>query len=138
MESTGVFWKPIDHILKGHFEVMLVNAPHIQRVPGRMTDMKDAEWIAERLRHGLLSPSFIPPVEVRERCDLTRQRTILVRERATVANRVRKLLEDASIKLTSVVSDALGVSGRAMRRFPTAGHLVNRAGMCPGNDQSAD
>jgi transposase len=116
MESTGVYWKPIYHILEGHFDVMLVNAHHIKRVPGRKTDVKDAEWIAELLRHGLLSPSFIPPVEVRELRDLTRQRTILVRERATVANRVQKLLEDANIKLASVASDALGVSGRAMIR----------------------
>jgi transposase len=121
MESTGVYWKPVFHILEDGFEVMLVNAQHIKRVPGRKTDLKDAEWIAPLLQHGLLSPSFIPPPPVRELRDLTRQRTQLVRERATVANRVQKVLEDANIKLASVASDPLGVSGRAMIRAMIAG-----------------
>jgi transposase len=121
MESTGVYWKPVFHILEDWFEVMLVNAQHIKRVPGRKTDLKDAEWIAQLLQHGLLSPSFIPPPPVRELRDLTRQRTQLVRERATVANRVQKVLEDANIKLASVASDPLGVSGRAMIRAMIAG-----------------
>jgi transposase len=121
MESTGVYWKPVFHILEDGFEVMLVNAQHIKRVPGRKTDLKDAEWIAQLLQHGLLSPSFIPPPPVRELRDLTRQRTQLVRERATVANRVQKVLEDANIKLASVASDPLGVSGRAMIRAMIAG-----------------
>jgi transposase len=121
MESTGVYWKPVFHILEDRFEVMLVNAQHIKRVPGRKTDVKDAEWIAQLLQHGLLSPSFIPPPPVRELRDLTRQRTQLVRERATVANRVQKVLEDANIKLASVASDPLGVSGRAMIRAMIAG-----------------
>jgi transposase len=114
MESTGVYWKPIFHLLEGRVELMLVNAQHIKRVPGRKTDVKDAQWIAELLQHGLLKASFVPPPQVRELRDLTRQRAILIRERATVINRVQKVLEDANIKLASVASDSLGVSGRAM------------------------
>jgi transposase len=121
MESTGVYWKPVFHILEDRFEVMLVNAQHIKRVPGRKTDVKDAEWIAELLQHGLLSPSFIPPLPIRELRDLTRQRTQLVRERAAVVNRVQKVLEVANIKLASVASDSLGISGRAMIRAMIAG-----------------
>jgi transposase len=116
MESTGVYWKPVFHLLEGRFAVMLVNAQHIKRVPGRKTDVQDAEWIAQLLQHGLLTPSFIPPPEVRDLRDLTRQRTQLVRARATAANRIQKVLEDANIKLASVASDPLGVSGRAMIR----------------------
>ncbi len=116
MESTGVYWKPIFNILEDRFAVMVVNARHIKRVPGRKTDVKDAEWIAQLLQHGLLSPSFIPPPPIRELRDLTRQRTQLVRQRATVANRVQKVLEDADIKLASVASDVLGASGQEMIR----------------------
>ena len=116
MESTGVYWKPIFNILEGHFAVILVNAGRLKQVPGRKTDVKDAEWIAQLLQHGLLSPSFIPEPEVRQLRDLTRQRTELVRDRAAVANRVQKVLEDANIKLGSVASDILGASGRAMIR----------------------
>jgi transposase len=114
MESTGVFWKPIFHVLEGRFELMLVNARPVKQVPGRKTDVKDAQWIAQLLQHGLLQPSFLPPPPIRELRDLTRQRTQLVRERATVVNRVQKVLEDANIKLASVASDVLGASGRAM------------------------
>jgi transposase len=116
MESTGVYWKPIFNILEGSFGVILVNAQHIKQVPGRKTDVKDAEWIAQLLQYGLLSASFIPPPEIRELRDLTRQRTQMVRDHATVANRIQKVLEDANIKLGSVASDVLGVSGRAMIR----------------------
>ena len=116
MESTGVYWKPIFNILEGHFAVILVNAGRLKQVPGRKTDVKDAEWIAQLLQHGLLSPSFIPEPEVRQLRDLTRQRTELVRDRAAVANRVQKVLEDANIKLGSVASDILGASGCAMIR----------------------
>jgi transposase len=116
MESTGVYWKPIYNLLEGRFEVILVNAHRLKHVPGRKTDVKDAEWIAQLLQYGLLSPSFIPPPPIRELRDLTRQRTQLVRDRATVANRIQKILEDANIKLASVASDVLGVSGRAMIR----------------------
>jgi len=116
MESTGVYWKPIFHILEGQFEVILVNAQHIKRVPGRKTDVKDAEWIAELLLHGLLAPSFIPPKPIRELRDLTRSRTLLIRQRATVANRIQRVLEDANIKLAGVASDILGASGQDMIR----------------------
>jgi transposase len=121
MESTGVYWKPIWHLLEDRFELMLVNARHIKQVPGRKTDVKDSQWIAELLAHGLLSPSFVPPPEVRALRDLTRQRTQLVRDRVAVVNRVQKVLEDANIKLASVASDPLGVSGRAMIRALIAG-----------------
>jgi transposase len=116
MESTGIYWKPVFNLLEGSFQVKLVNAHHIKQVPGRKTDVKDAEWIAQLLQYGLLSASFIPPPEIRNLRDLTRQRTQIVRERATVANRIQKVLEDANIKLSSVASDVLGVSGRAMIR----------------------
>jgi transposase len=116
MESTGVYWKPIFNLLEGRFEVILVNAQRLKKVPGRKTDVKDAEWIAQLLQYGLLSPSFIPPPEIRELRDLTRQRTELIRDRAAVVNRIQKILEDANIKLSSVASDVMGVSGRAMIR----------------------
>jgi transposase len=116
MESTGVYWKPVFHLLEARFHVILVNAQHIKRVPGRKTDVKDAEWIAQLLQHGLLTASFIPPPPIRQLRDLTRQRTTLIRQRATLANRVQKVLEDANIKLASVASDPMGVSGRAMIR----------------------
>jgi transposase len=114
MESTGEYWKPVFNILENNFEVLLVNAQHLSRVPGRKTDQSDAEWIAELLQHGLLKASFIPPVGQRELRELTRFRATFVRERATLVNRVQKVLESANIKLASVASDVLGVSGRAM------------------------
>jgi transposase len=121
MESTGVYWKPVFHLLEGRFEAMVVNARHIKNVPGRKTDVQDAGWIAELLQHGLLRPSFLPPPPIRELRDLTRQRAQLVRDRATVVNRVQKVLEDANIKLASVATDVMGVSGRAMIRELIAG-----------------
>jgi len=114
MESTGEYWKPIFNILENNFEVILVNAQHISKVPGRKTDVSDAEWIADLLRHGLLSASFIPPVGQRELRELTRYRSTFVKERATLVNRVQKVLESANIKLASVASNVIGVSGRAM------------------------
>ena len=114
MESTGEYWKPIYNILEGNLEVWWINAQHIQAVPGRKTDVKDAEWIADLLRHGLVRPSFIPPVAQRDLRELTRHRANFVRERATFINRVQKTLESANIKLAAVASDVLGVSGRAM------------------------
>lgn len=114
MESTGVYWQPIFNILEGHFEVWVVNAQHIKKVPGRKTDMKDAEWIAQLLQCGLLKPSFVPDREQRELRDLTRQQTKLVQQRDAVANRIQKVLETANIKLGSVATDVLGVSGRNM------------------------
>jgi transposase len=114
MESTGTYWKPVFNLLEPRFVVVLVNAHHIKQVPGRKTDVKDSEWIAQLLQHGLLRPSFIPPRPTRELRDLTRQRTQLTAEKTAVANRIQKVLEDANIKLGSVASDVLGVSGRDM------------------------
>ena len=114
MESTGEYWKPVYNILEGHFELLVVNAHHIKHVPGRKTDVKDASWIAELMEHGLLRGSFVPPEPQRDLRDLTRHRSNFVRERATVVNRVQKLLEGANIKLACVATDVLGVSGRAM------------------------
>src|SRR3954453_18090219 len=114
MESTGEFWKPVYQILEASFTVLVVNAQHIKTVPGRKTDVKDAEWIADLLRHGLLKASFIPPLPQRDLRDLTRQRTNLVQDRARVVNQLQKVLEWANIKLASVVTDILGVSARAM------------------------
>jgi transposase len=114
MESTGTYWKPVFNLLEGRFSVVLVNAHHIKQVPGRKTDVKDSEWIAQLLQHGLLRPSFIPPRPTRELRDLTRQRTQLTGERTSVINRIQKILEDANIKLGSVASDVLGASGRDM------------------------
>jgi len=114
MESTGVFWKPIYNVLEGHFELLVVNAQHIKAVPGRKTDMNDAEWIADLLRHGLLRPSFVPSVQERELRELTRHRTRLIEERSRVVNRLQKVLEDANIKLAVVASDLMGKSARAM------------------------
>jgi len=114
MESTGEYWKPIYNILEENFEVLLVNAQHIKAVPGRKTDVKDSEWIADLLRHGLLKASFIPPKGQRELRDLTRFRTTFVKERATLINRLQKVLEGANIKLASVVTNIEGVSGRAI------------------------
>jgi transposase len=114
MESTGVYWKPVYYVLETSFTVLLVNAAHIKRVPGRKTDVSDCAWIAQLLEHGLLRRSFVPPPPIRELRDLTRYRKSLVQERAREANRLHKVLEDANIKLSSVATDVLGVSGRAM------------------------
>jgi transposase len=114
MESTGVYWKPVWNVLEDRFDVMVVNARHIKQVPGRKTDVKDCQWIAQLLQHGLLKASFVPDRPLRELRDLTRQRAQLIQERSRVANRVQKTLEDANIKLASVASDALGASGRQM------------------------
>jgi transposase len=114
MESTGVYWKPIWNLFEGVFELILVNAEHIKAVPGRKTDVKDSQWIAELLQHGLLKPSFVPDKPVRQLRDLTRQRVQLIRQKVQVANRIQKTLEDCNIKLSSVASDVLGASGRDM------------------------
>lgn len=112
MESSGVYWRPVYNLLEGHFEVIVVNAQHMKAVPGRKTDVKDAEWIADLLQHGLLKASFIPSAQQREVRELTRFRTTLIQERARHINRVQKVLEDANIKLSSVVTDIMGKSGR--------------------------
>lgn len=114
MESTGDYWKPVFNLLEGDFTVVLVNAQHVKHVPGRKTDVQDAEWLAELMLHGLLKPSFIPPPPQRVLRDLTRYRTTLVQERVRVVNRVQKLLEGANIKLAAVVTDIMGVSAREM------------------------
>ena len=114
LESTADYWKPVFNILEDSFEVVLVNARHVKKVPGRKTDASDAEWLAELMLHGLLKASFIPPKPQRVLRELTRYRTTLVRERARVVNRVEKLLESTNIKLSSVVTDVMGVSARAM------------------------
>jgi transposase len=116
MESTGVYWKPIWNLFEGVFELLLVNPEHIKKVPGRKTDVKDAQWIADLLQHGLLKPSFVPEKPVRQLRDLTRQRVQLVRQKVQVGNRIHKTLEDANVKLGSVASDVLGASGRDMIR----------------------
>lgn len=121
MESTGVYWKPIFNILEGLFKVVLVNARHIKQVPGRKTDLKDCQWIAQLLQHGLLKGSFVPDRPQRDLRDLTRHRAQLVSERTRVANRIQKILEDANIKLGSVATDVLGVSGREMIQAILAG-----------------
>jgi transposase len=121
MESTSVYWKPVFNLLEGSFEVVLANARHIKAVPGRKTDVKDCEWLADLLGHGLIRASFIPPPPIRDLRDLTRHRKSLVRDRVKATNRVHKLLETANIKLANVVSDVLGVSGRAMLDALAAG-----------------
>jgi transposase len=114
LESTGVYWHPVYNILEDGRTVVLVNPQHMKAVPGRKTDIKDSEWLADLLRHGLLQPSFIPPKPIRELRDLTRYRKSLVAERTQEVNRLQKMLEGANIKLASVVTDVLGKSGRAM------------------------
>ena len=114
MESTGVYWKPIYAILEGAFQIVVANAQHVKKVPGRKTDVKDAEWIADLLCHGLLRSSFVPPQPIRELRELTRYRRKLVESRSAERNRLLKLLETANIKLASVATDVFGVSGRLM------------------------
>lgn len=138
MESTGVYWKPIFNILEGQVEVVLANAAHLKNVPGRKTDTADCVWIATLLRHGLIKASFVPPQPIRELRDLTRSRTTLIRERGAIVNRIQKVLEDANIKLASVVTDILGVSGRAMLKHICEGELDAEvlAGMARGRLRS--
>jgi transposase len=114
MESTGVYWKPVYNILEGYFTLLVANAQHVKRVPGRKTDIGDAEWLANLLRHGLVSGSYIPDEAQRQLRDLTRYRTTLSDERGRIVKRMQKVLEDANIKVSSVASDVTGVSVRAM------------------------
>jgi transposase len=116
MESTGIYWVPVYRVLEGEFELVVGNAQHIKNVPGRKTDVKDSEWLAHLVRCGLIRPSFVPPLPIRELRELTRARRSLTNDQARVRNRIQKLLETASIKLASVASDVFGVSGRAMLR----------------------
>ena len=121
MEATGVYWKPVWHVLDGLFALVLANAMHIRHVPGRKSDMTDAAWIADLLAHGLIRSSFVPPAEIQELRDLTRTRKQLVAEIARHTLRIQKTLEDANLKLTHVVSDILGTSGRAILNALIAG-----------------
>jgi transposase len=123
MEATGVYWKPVWNILEAEkkFRLLLVNAHHIKQVPGRKTDQKDSEWIADLLQHGLLKASFVPPLVIRRLRDLTRMRVKIRQTLASFANRIQKVLEDANIKLGSVASDVLGVSGGHMLPALVAG-----------------
>jgi len=121
MEATGVYWRPVWAVLEGQFELLLVNPHHIQAMPGRKTDAKDCEWIADLLQHGLLRGSFVPPTEIQDLRDLTRYRAELTQAQNRVANRIQKLLEQCNIKLSSVASNALGVSGRQMIEAIIAG-----------------
>jgi len=121
IESTGVYWRPVFNILEGAVEVMLVNAREAKGLKARKTDVIDAEWLADLLRHGLLRPSFIPPRHIRELRELTRYRESLVREQTSLANRIQKLVESGNIKLGQVATDALGVSGLQMLRALAAG-----------------
>jgi len=114
MEATGVYWKPVYYLLENDFELLLVNPAHFKQVPGRKTDVADCVWLAQLLEHGLLRSSFVPPAPIRELRDLTRYRKSLTEERTRAANRLHKVLQDAGIKLSSVATDLLGVSGHAM------------------------
>jgi transposase len=121
MESSGVYWKPVWHVLEGRFELLLANAMHIRNIPGRKSDVNDATWIADLLAHGLIRGSLVPPTEIRELRDLTRTRKQLSRERTQHVQRIQKVLEDCNVKLTGVVSDILGHSGRAILTAIIAG-----------------
>lgn len=114
LESTGVYWKPVWNVLEGQFHLLLVNAQHVKNVPGRKTDVKDSEWIAELLQHGLLHPSYVPETRIRDLRDLTRARTSLSEEASRVVSRIQKVLEDANIKLAGVATNTVGKSGQAM------------------------
>ncbi|MDI9888190.1 transposase [Streptomyces sp. HNM0645] len=122
MEATGVYWKPVFYLLEHDMECWLLNARHMKSVPGRKTDVKDSEWIAKLVEHGLVRPSFVPPEPIRQLRDVTRYRTEIVRERTRETQRLEKLLEDTGIKLSATVSNILGVSGRAMLEALIAGH----------------
>ncbi len=127
MESTGVYWKPIYNILEGQFTLLLVNARHIKAVPGRKTDVRDCEWLADLLQHGLLKPSFVPDRSQRELRELTRYRTRLTQERTAEVNRLQKTLEGANIKLASVATDVTGASARAILAALLAGETNSQA-----------
>src|SRR5215475_11406363 len=121
MEASGIYWKPVWHILEGEFELILANPAHIRNVPGRKSDVNDATWIADLLAHGLIRASMVPPGAIQELRDLTRTRKQLIREIGQHKQRVQKVLEDANVKLASVVSDVFGESGRRMLRALSAG-----------------
>ncbi len=126
MESTGVYWKPIFNILEGDFEVLLVNARHVKNVPGHKTDKRDSKWLTKLLLSGLLKGSFIPPVEIRELRDLTRYKRKLTGQVAAEKNRLQKILEDANLKLSAVVTDTFGVSATRIIEALLAGEVKDR------------
>jgi transposase len=142
MEATGVYWKPVWHVLEERFQLLLANPAHIKNVPGRKTDVKDAEWIAGLLAHGLIQASFVPPTPIQAIRDLTRTRKQLTREQSRHVQRVHKVLEDANIKLTSVLTDVMGVTGRQILDAIVGGtqdpaELVKfRNARCKANEQS--
>ena len=122
MEASGVYWKPVWHVLEGHFELVLANAAHVKNVPGRKTDVSDAMWLADLLAHGLIRASFVPPQAVQELRTLTRTRKQFVRERSSHVQRIEKVLEDANLKISVLLSDIVGKSGRAVLDAIVAGH----------------
>ncbi len=140
LESTGVSWRPIFQVLEGSMEVLVVNAQHLKAVPGRKTDMRDAEWIADLLQHGLLRPSFIPSAFEQELRALTRYRTSLSQDRARAINRLQKALEDTNIKLTSVATDIMGKSAQAILKALLNGqtdpHLLGFASQGPNANET--
>jgi len=121
MEATGVYWKPVWHVLEGSFELILANAQHIKNVPGRKTDVSDAQWIADLAAHGLIRASFVPTVETQQMRDLMRTRKQFIREQVRHTQRIQKTLEDANIKLTTILSDVMGQSGRKIIQALIAG-----------------
>jgi transposase len=121
MEATGVYWKPVWHILEGHFVLILANAAHVKNVPGRKSDVNDATWLADLLAHGLIRSSFVPPPAIQELRDLTRTRKQLTREIVQHVQRIQAVLEEANIKLCSVITDIMGASGRRMLKAMIAG-----------------
>ena len=127
MESTGVYWKPVWNVLEGQFQLILVNAQHVKNVPGRKTDVKDSEWIAELLQHGFLHPSFVPEIRIRDLRDLTRSRASLSEEASRIVSRIQKVLEDANVKLASVATNTVGKSGLAMLEALIAGESDSEA-----------
>lgn len=129
MESTGIYWKPVWNILENHFRLVLVNAKHVKNVPGRKTDVKDAEWLAKLLRSGLIEGSFVPPEDIQDLRDLTRYRKKLVNNRTAEQNRIHKILQDANIKLTSVLSDIFGQSGRKILEAIINGEKIEEKGL---------
>jgi transposase len=138
MESTGVYWKPVYAVLEGHVDLTVGNAHHIKNVPGRKTDVKDAEWIAQLVRHGLVAKSFVPPPTIRDLREMVRHRRTLIETRTAVRNRVLKLLEGANVKLSGVASDIFGVSGMAMLEALAAGttNASEMAGLARGRMRS--
>ena len=135
MEGTGMYWKPVWHILEASFELLLANAMHVRNVPGRKTDVNDAMWLADLLAHGLVRGSFVPPTSIQEVRTLTRTRKQLIREKSQQVQRIQKTLEDANVKLDSVVSDIMGMTGRAILNALSEGEVDPRvlANMARGN-----